>query len=720
MNFAYLYVNEYTGQDRVDFFSQLKKTVSTLKEKQRFYDNIYVFTTPDQEAKEFCEQENLVYKEIAITKQYYNTRTIIDILAEKIRILKDFDPALDVVLLDVDTLFLGWLADDEWNSERAVIWDVEYFLTDFRNLHSVLPKLPWYEVGISFNRSFRMYNTGVVYIPKDLRKEVCEKALWIVDKLNDGTYKPEVRHGNKLDEQIGLSIALHHYYGRFDKMGAAKVAIHHFWEEKAKGIRWWETEQRITDMDDVFLNLPQILEYVTPESYLDIGAYKGQHIEFVMAQLPTLKRVELVEGARHCEWDLNQLFERTGVQHKIAVLSDCVKEVNFYLDTFPDRPTGTGNSYYKEDSPVFKEFPSEVRETVTLDELYPNGQFDLIKLDTQGSELDILKGGSGLISRAKAIIVEENSTNFNIGAPEGKQIKQHLEANGYTFVKYMKWWGGWIHNTNGNAMWYETVDSLYVKTDILRALPPLPISVGILSWKSSETLDNTLASYKKNGLFEITDDVCILFQEASKEDKEVAKKYGIPYIALDRNVGIGRGFVMLCEQADNPHVLLLEHDWELTETFIETRHRLRDALNMLRGDTDVVRLRSRRNPGFPLYTYDEYFGNELTHYDEKIDQVAPHLMDAIHWVQHPDQAFEGKIFVESGHYVATSRWANWTNNPCLHRRDFYIELVGWFADRGMLLEPEISHWWSRQQFKVAASEGLFTHNDIEKFKSNVK
>lgn len=719
MNFAYLYVNEYTGHDRVDFFDQLKKSVAVLKDRQRFYDDIYVFSTHDEELKSYCKSEQLIYKEITITKQYYEKRTIIDILAEKIRVLKDFDSNKEVVLLDVDTLFQGHLADSEWKSDIAVVWDLEYCLTDYRNLHLVLPKLPWNEVGILFDHTFKMYNTGVVYIPKEARKEICDIAMWVVEKLNDGTYKPEVRQGNKLDEQIGLSIALHHYYGQYDKMGIAKQAIHHYWEEKAKGIRWWETEKRITDMDDVFLNLPQILEYVTPESYLDIGACKGQHIEFVKSQLPSVKHVEMIDGARHYDWDLKQVSERTGIPYRIEVLSDSVKDVNFFLDTFPDRPTGTGNSYYPEDSPVFKEFPSEVRTTTTLDLLYPDTSFDLIKIDTQGSELDILKGGANLISRAKAIIVEENSTNFNIGSPDGKAIKQYLESNGYMFVKYMKWWGGWLHNTNGNVMWYETVDSLYVKADIVRALPPLPISVGILSWNSRVTLENTLVSYRKNGLFNIVDDVCILFQEASKEDRELAKKYNIPYIALDKNVGIGRGFVMLCEQADNPHVLLLEHDWELTESYIDTRNRLKEALDMLKGDTDVVRLRSRRNPGFPLYSYESYFGNELNHYDKDLDLISPHLIDAVHWVQHPDQVFEGKIFSEKGHYVTTSRWANWTNNPCLHRRDFYIELVGWFADKGMLLEPEISHWWARQQFKVAVGEGLFTHNDIEKYKKNV-
>ena len=465
-------------------------------------------------------------------------------------------------------------------------------------------------------------------------------------------------------------------------------------------------------MEDVFLNLPQILDYVTPESYLDVGASDGSHIGLVRQQLPSLKTIELVEAARHNKWNL----EQTGLTFYIEVLSDTTKQVNFFLDTQPNRATGPGHSYYPENSNVFCEFPSEERVTTTLDLLFPEKSFDLIKIDTQGSELDVLKGGRNLLSRAKAVIVEESLTEFNIGTVHSKDIKQYLESNGFLFIRTMQWKGVEVTDSQGRPLWVEKINSLYVKESVLRELPPLPISVGILSWKSNATLRNTLESYKRNGLFDIVDDVVILFQEASDSDKKLAKEFGLPYIGLDKNVGRGRGFVMLCEQADHPHVLLLEHDWELTENFVNTRFRLLEALRMLQYDTDVVRLRSRHNPGFPLHSYDVYKDNELNHYDPHIDQVSPHLFDCIHWTPNPEMKFPGLIFPERGHYVTTSRWSAWTNNPCLHRRDFYIELVSWFADKGLLLEPEISHWWSRQQFKIAWGEGLFTHNDIEKYR----
>jgi FkbM family methyltransferase len=466
-------------------------------------------------------------------------------------------------------------------------------------------------------------------------------------------------------------------------------------------------------IEDVFLNLHQVLEYIDPESYLDIGANNGRHLNVVRQQLPKLKNIELVEACRHHKWDL----EQTGYPFYIEVLSDSEKSVNFYLDTRPDRPTGPGNSYYPENSEFFYEFPSEERTTKTLDSLFSNRSFDLIKIDTQGSELDVIRGGINLISRAKALVVEESLLEFNIGSPLRDQVKSYIESIGFVFVRYLQWKGTHVNANDGSSYWIEKVNSFYVREDVFRSLPPLPISVGILAWHPEYSLRNSLESYKRNGLFDVVDDVVILFQDVRDEDRKLAKEYGLPFIGLDRNVGIGRGFVTLCEQADHPHVLLLEHDWELTENFVDTRFRLSEGLKMLQADTDVVRFRSRRNPGFPLFVVDGYLNNELNYYDHKIDLVSPHLFETMHWVPFPDQQYPGLIFSEMGHYVTTSRWSSWTNNPCLHRRDFYIELVSWFAEKGMLLEPEISHWWSRQQFKIAWGEGLFTHNDLDKYRN---
>jgi len=217
--------------------------------------------------------------------------------------------------------------------------------------------------------------------------------------------------------------------------------------------------------DDVFLNLPQILEFFNPESYLDIGANKGQNIEFICQQLPNLKDVEMIEATFSHKKDLEEVSNRTGFPYHIEVLSDSVKKVIFYLD--PDNYTSPGNSYFAEDNTIHHKFLAEERITNTLDIMYPNKSFDLIKLDTQGSELDIIKGGQKLISRAKGLIIEENVVPYNIGAPLSKDIREYLESNGFVFIKHLKWWGGWILNAKHESMWHEEVDSFYLNKTVI-------------------------------------------------------------------------------------------------------------------------------------------------------------------------------------------------------------------------------------------------------------
>ena len=63
------------------------------------------------------------------------------------------------------------------------------------------------------------------------------------------------------------------------------------------------------------------------------------------------------------------------------------------------------------------------------------------------------------------------------------------------------------------------------------------------------------------------------------------------------------------------------------------------------------------------------------------------------------------------YFTTTSRWGNWTNNPCLYKKDFYLETVKQFAGEGIALEGNISKWWAKQTYKVAHGAGLFTHID---------
>ena len=237
----------------------------------------------------------------------------------------------------------------------------------------------------------------------------------------------------------------------------------------------------------------------------------------------------------------------------------------------------------------------------------------------------------------------------------------------------------------------------------------LPLSIGILSWKSGQTLVNTLQTYFDREFLHQVNDVCILFQEVSEQDKQIAEHFNIPYIAKDSNIGIGKGFIELTEQAKTDNVLILEHDWKLIENKETTSKRLKSGIDLLNNGFSAVRYRHRIDPGNPHFSF-KYRGRELDYYDEEIECTSPHLLDSVHWCD-PDKKFSDKIQKEGEYFVTTSRWGNWTNNPCLYKKDFYLDTVKPFAGGGIALEGNISKWWAKQTYKVAHGEGLFKHID---------
>lgn len=173
-----------------------------------------------------------------------------------------------------------------------------------------------------------------------------------------------------------------------------------------------------------------------PRTILDIGAQIGDFAQECKTLWPNTK-ISMIEATHECEPHLQGLAQHKDYEYRIEVLSDISgKEVNFYKTKHAK--TNTGNSIYRENTQYYDDqnVIVEQRITTTLDELYKDGQFDMIKIDTQGSEIDIMKGGSNLISKAVMIILEVSYINYNEGAPLADSVDKFMTNNG--FVKDIK------------------------------------------------------------------------------------------------------------------------------------------------------------------------------------------------------------------------------------------------------------------------------------------
>ncbi len=218
-----------------------------------------------------------------------------------------------------------------------------------------------------------------------------------------------------------------------------------------------------------------------------------------------------------------------------------------------------------------------------------------------------------------------------------------------------------------------------------------------------------MESYKRSGLLDMVNDVCIFAQEAKEFDYRMAHHYGVDIIMSDYNVGIGRGLSTLAHASETPFTLLLENDWVILDKYQDIVYdELNTAMKFLTDDkADVIKMRSRYDFGDPLYTL-QFNGREM--------DSPKHLLECVHWREDPDQVYPEHISKdpETGMYYANSRYANQTNNPCLYKKEFYIKNISPFAGEGVELEGKIDEWWQEQNFTVAHRNGLFTHFRLDR------
>ena len=166
-----------------------------------------------------------------------------------------------------------------------------------------------------------------------------------------------------------------------------------------------------------------------PKSLIDIGANQGSFAISIKKYIPSVKSFFLIEANKNCA----KVLKNLSFEFEICLLSSIEEEKKFYIN--PKNIMCTGNSYYIENTRHFDESKFEKIRSTTLDQLMNRKKkdFDLIKLDTQGSELDILKGGFEVLKKADYIIIECNTDkkSYNKDAPKEGEIFNFLISKGF-------------------------------------------------------------------------------------------------------------------------------------------------------------------------------------------------------------------------------------------------------------------------------------------------
>ena len=258
----------------------------------------------------------------------------------------------------------------------------------------------------------------------------------------------------------------------------------------------------------------------------------------------------------------------------------------------------------------------------------------------------------------------------------------------------------------------------------------LRFSIGILSWKGYDSLLNSLESYKKNGLSDLTDDKFICLPEYTNEGINIAKKFGYEPILVKENIGILGGFKTLAEKMPKGPLLLLENDLELIENKNTTYKQIKKSLEFLaRPKVIQIRLRSRSNPGEPfvgLKKYKQYWSDNFLSRIKRF--LRPNKADRLigtstYILKNPEKRHPKKIQkLFDGFYLVSSSVLNWANFATLVDRDQYLDVIISRAEATRSkklingfknIEIELNTlWWRKEKFDIIVAPGLFSHNRL--------
>ena len=150
-----------------------------------------------------------------------------------------------------------------------------------------------------------------------------------------------------------------------------------------------------------------------------------------------------------------------------------------------DDPESAGASCYLENSDFYTKgsILKKRLTTETLDDVVARRKWpapNLIKIDTQGAELDVLRGASKCLAAADAVICEVKLQEYNRAAPFAFQVEEFLWMHNFRLLDILS-----LHYLNN---WAIEADMLFVKRD-----HPLA-SIKKFSWKQERASRRSASS----------------------------------------------------------------------------------------------------------------------------------------------------------------------------------------------------------------------------------
>ena len=162
---------------------------------------------------------------------------------------------------------------------------------------------------------------------------------------------------------------------------------------------------------------------LNPKVIIDVGAFEGDWTRMAKQIWPD-SRIVMVEANEEKLEKLSTVKTAVGAELHSALLgpTDGI-EVDFFV-------MESGSSVFEEQSSIPRHAVKKT--TQTLDSLLSDiTSVDLLKLDTQGFELEVLRGALRLLATAEAAILEVSLIQINRGCPLLHEVLSFMDERGF-------------------------------------------------------------------------------------------------------------------------------------------------------------------------------------------------------------------------------------------------------------------------------------------------
>lgn len=156
-----------------------------------------------------------------------------------------------------------------------------------------------------------------------------------------------------------------------------------------------------------------------PKNVLDIGAHKGEWAELFKSTFQNTN-IFCIDGQPSSE----RYLKEKKFNYLIKLLGNEIGFKTFYLK---NDDICAGASVYKESTFWYKDCKELKLQIDKLDNVNKSQEvYDFIKIDVQGSELDIIKGGLKTILDCSFLQLELSILEFNSNAPLASEVISYL------------------------------------------------------------------------------------------------------------------------------------------------------------------------------------------------------------------------------------------------------------------------------------------------------